>query len=301
MGNVEGSGVHSNNVRRDINSAIKEFYENMNPTNRNIFVLDELIKERNKYYTTTSYIKDIGKSTSYFFDYAKKVGQIYGSLYGDESQGTVTNNYNYLSGEKSHFHQKMQERLFAARHPIAAWDIGLFEKGATNITTNSIRFSTQGISAINPLGVLDSSRTEGSQVNAFRHTLWQSAISAKYGENIATKVGDAHETYRTLDLGVRQFKTLNEADQTIDLLNNIIGRRIGSENKNTSMKVQAQRVLDQFHKDGLYVAKDNPSGVEVVKERITDEQHSYMSRVFERGDNNGFSPDQLLERGKNKK
>ncbi|PHM54994.1 Colicin-E3 immunity protein [Xenorhabdus hominickii] len=77
------------------------------------------------------------------------------------------------------------------------------------------------------------------------------------------------------------------------MLNNRTGRQIGVSNANTSMKEQAKVVLNQFYKEGLYVAKENASGFSVVKEKITDEQFSYMNSQYDRGDNAGFSPEQL--------
>ncbi|PHM47510.1 Colicin-E3 immunity protein [Xenorhabdus hominickii] len=94
-------------------------------------------------------------------------------------------------------------------------------------------------------------------------------------------------------MSVRHFKTSEAADETIDMLNNRTGRQIGVANANTSIKDQAKVVLNQFHKEGLYVAKENASGFSVVKEKITDEQFSYMNSQYDRGDNAGFSPEQL--------
>jgi hypothetical protein len=33
----------------------------------------------------------------------------------------------------------------------------------------------------------------GSEVNAFRHVLWQSTITRLFGENVAEEVGNSHE------------------------------------------------------------------------------------------------------------
>ncbi|WP_440583782.1 DUF6973 domain-containing protein [Xenorhabdus bovienii] len=186
--------------------------------------------------------------------------------------------------------------MFGAAHPIAAYNIGTPEKGSTNISTNAVRFATLGKSEINKDGVLQENKAkEGSQINAFRHTLWQSAITAKYGEEIALHAGNSHEENPKVDLSIRQFTTLSETDQSIDLLNNQIGRQIGLKNQGSSMKEQAKIVLGHFHKEGLYVARKNENGYEIVKEKITDEQFSYMNSEFERGNDNGFMPEKLLQ------
>ena len=67
----------------------------------------------------------------------------------------------------------------------------------------------------------------GSQVNAFRHSLWQAPITQKFGEEVAREVGATHEDNSSANLSQRTFKTMADADQTIDLLNNQIGKQIG--------------------------------------------------------------------------
>ncbi|NDK99615.1 DUF6973 domain-containing protein [Photorhabdus bodei] len=266
------------------NKAIKELHDNMPLTERNLFVLNELIKANGNINNEVGKIK---KLTTYLADFDKKYG------YGTGEDASYSEDwYGAYTGESNNLPQKMKEILFAMRHPIAAYDIGLYERGATNITTNAVRFSTQGNSKTNPNGtLLDNKYKEGSQVNAFRHTLWQATIAARYGEEVALHAGNAHESNPKIDLNIRQFAALKDADQTIDLLNNQIGRRIGLQSGNSSMKAQAKAVLNRFHKEGLYVAKKNAMGFEIVKEKITDEQFSYMNSVFERGNEDGFSPE----------
>ncbi|EQB99348.1 DUF6973 domain-containing protein [Photorhabdus temperata] len=128
---------------------------------------------------------------------------------------------------------------------------------------------------------------EGTQVNAFRHTIWQATIAARYGEKIAKHAGDAHENDPRVDLNIRQFAVLNEADQTTDLLNNQIGRHIGLSSGTTSMKQLALKTLEHFHKEGLYVAAKNANSYEVIKEELPEAQYIYMKSVFESLDENG--------------
>ena len=64
----------------------------------------------------------------------------------------------------------------------------------------------------------------GDEANAFRHALWQATIANRYGNSIATQVGNAHEDNPWALSNIKTtFSTLKEADQTIDLLNNRVG------------------------------------------------------------------------------
>lgn len=130
-----------------------------------------------------------------------------------------------------------RERAFGEHHPLIAREVGWVITGlplgmhSTNISTNAVRFSAG-------FGLNENSAHEGSQVNAERHTLWQATITAKYGSDIATQIGNAHEDNPNVDLSVRSFSgkgALEQADQTIDLLNNQIGRSIGEANPGASM------------------------------------------------------------------
>ena len=69
----------------------------------------------------------------------------------------------------------------------------------------------------------------GSENGAFRHTLWQATITSEYGESIAKQVGNAHEDNPFVNLSNRTFSNVDDADRTVDLLNNIIGRDIGKK------------------------------------------------------------------------
>lgn len=75
---------------------------------------------------------------------------------------------------------------FGLSHPIIALSIGQFKSGSTNITTNAVRFAT------NDLGLNENSSKERSQVNAFRHVLWQATITKRYGIDIASRLKMEH-------------------------------------------------------------------------------------------------------------
>lgn len=148
---------------------------------------------------------------------------------------------------------KVRTAWFALKNPVIASEIGEYVEGSTNISTNVVRFSTRSVDKSSP-SVL--SKGDGGQINAFRHVLWQSYITNKHGYEIAMQVGIVHEENPSVNLSKRRFSTLSDADQTIDLLNNQIGRSLGGRAaNNTKMPNMALRVLNEFYENGLYTAR----------------------------------------------
>ena len=179
---------------------------------------------------------------------------------------------------------------FALRHPIAAGSIGSVSHGSTNISTNSARF------AINT-GLPENRAMEGSHINAFRHTLWQASITEKFGAGIAKEAGNTHEENPTANLSQTSFKTLSEADQTIDLLNNQIGRDIGKANPDASMQQLAIETLNYFNDNGLYTATKQKDGTYSVNQtKLTPEQYSSALKTLTTTNQNGYTPTQQAER-----
>lgn len=160
-----------------------------------------------------------------------------------------------------HLSAKVRTYLFGVRHPIIAGAIGKVKTGvkSTNISAVAVRFAT------NDLGLSENAPHEGSQVNAYRHALWQAMITARFGKSIAKEVGDAHEEDPDVDLSITKFDYLTDADQSIDLLNNQAGRAIGKYfDKNTSRKSIALATIDYYYETGLYVAHSDFVDGEVI-------------------------------------
>ena len=67
----------------------------------------------------------------------------------------------------------------------------------------------------------------------------QALITREFGEEIAKDVGFIHEANN---------KSL---DSQVDILNNAIGRKIGSVNKNSSNKSMAIIIIEEFYKNGF--------------------------------------------------
>jgi RHS repeat-associated protein len=171
---------------------------------------------------------------------------------------------------------------FSIRHPIAASAIGLPSSGSHNISTNSVRFSTR-------IGLEENTAKEGSEVNAFRHVLWQSTITLKFGNNIAHDIGNAHEDnpYAGDDfVSGTVFPTLAKADETIDLLNNKIGRAIGNGNPNADMQYLSLLTLEYFKVYGLWTAtsivnkKGEITGYQVTQTKISLSTYNNAKQVL---------------------
>jgi hypothetical protein len=180
----------------------------------------------------------------------------------------------------------LKEAWFFISHLAAGagYDIGYYKYGTNNISTVATRFATRKyILKEQPA----SFEGEGTEVNAFRHVLWQSYITNKYGYDMALQAGNAHEKNPDADITQRRFKSLKEADQIIDLLNNRLGRRIGeTANKNTVMNTMAIMVLDAFYKDGFYTAREEKSADGKVlsyyidRTTITEEQYQQLKEFY---------------------
>ena len=180
---------------------------------------------------------------------------------------------------------------FGLSHPIIALNIGQFKSGSTNITTNAVRFAT------NDLGLNEKSSKEGSQVNAFRHVLWQATITKRYGIDIAREVGFAHEENPDA-LGDRysiehfkdvEFANSLKADEACDLLNNVQGRIVGITTPEKEMNKIALDVIDKYYTDGFWVSKHIGNGkYKITREKLTEKEYKKIKKNLECLNKNGF-------------
>ena len=183
---------------------------------------------------------------------------------------------------------RKDEYGFALRHPIISADIGRFKHGSTNITTNSVRFSTTlGLTERKSL-----SAHQGSQVNAVRHALWSATITSKYNEGIAKEATNSHEP--NPDLAGSVFSDSLTADSRVDILNNEIGRSIGSGRKGGDMKALTKDILDYYHNKGMWVTDQQSDGTwKIRQEKLSDQQYKQALEELSKCDANGY---QLGER-----
>ncbi len=181
--------------------------------------------------------------------------------------------------------QKAREASFAMKHPFAASRIGIYKKGSNNISTNSVRFATRGeVLSGSARGEMD----ECSENGAFRHVIWQASITSEFGSEIAQEAGNSHENNPNVDLSVRNFSNFTDADQTVDLLNNQIGRRIGEQNKGKNMQELSIIVLDEFKNNGLYTAsQDNKGTWNISLTKLPVEKYSALKIIYKTLNSNG--------------
>jgi len=179
-----------------------------------------------------------------------------------------------------------KEVQFFLKHPQIGSEIGSVVPEGTNISTIATRFSTR-------LGLDENATSEGSQVNAFRHVLWQAMISVKYGAEIVTEVGNAHEDELPQQVELATFigpEAGERADTTADLLNNQTGRDLAAASPNNSNVALANQVLDTFHNTGLVTTQVQSDGsVRTIVTRITDMQYQNAQRALAPLNNNGFT------------
>jgi RHS repeat-associated protein len=175
---------------------------------------------------------------------------------------------------------------FAFWNPTAAVRIGFgVTPGATNISTNSTRFATRGEVLY---GSKRGQEDRGSENGAFRHALWQATITSEFDRSVAAQAGNAHEENAFADLSIRVFDNINDADETVDLLNNIIGRNICDANSGANMNDLANLVLDEFYNNGLFTATENKNGNWVVsKTKLSPEKYSLLKTIYKGLNENG--------------
>ena len=154
-------------------------------------------------------------------------------------------------------------------HARAALDIGKgIKDGSNNLSSTAERFALE----YDKLYKKDKSGKIEEGRNAIRHTLWQGALSSKYGPKIARDAGDSHETRPYADVGVRDFDNKEDADMVTDLLNNKIGRRLGLMYPGCSRRDLALHIIEEYWRSGLYSYEQGRDGRWYVRKRtITDD------------------------------
>ena len=124
--------------------------------------------------------------------------------------------------------------------------------------------------------------------NTLRHTIWQATLASQYNPQVAYDAAMAHETRPYADTSQRIFYTESEADMITDLLNNRIGRKLGHNNKKSSIKELTLLVLDEFWKNGLYAYEKGNDGLYYIKKKkMSDQNYIDVYNSILKLDNNG--------------
>lgn len=87
-----------------------------------------------------------------------------------------------------------------------------------------------------------------SQNNESLHLANEAIRLAPKNQNVIHEIKDIYS---------HKFKTLSDADQAVDLLNNVIGRKIGKTTSiDSTSKDIAKKVLDYYYTNGLNIVKE---------------------------------------------
>ena len=165
--------------------------------------------------------------------------------------------------ERMEGNNEVRQAGYAMLHPYNAYHV----KNSTNVTAGNFQINIG--KAINR-----TQNVEGSPQNAIRHTLWQAITTKDIGKEQTTRVANAHEVTTNVDLKQRHFSNLLDADRTVDLLNNEIGRGIGERNKDASNQTMAKEVIEEYYKNGLWTVKgDAKNGFTIQKTKLTKAQY----------------------------
>ena len=138
-------------------------------------------------------------------------------------------------------------------------------------------------------------------MNASRHTLWQARIANKLGNSTAAQLGNAPENNPWAIKGIKSFANVSFAsrslaDQSADLLNNQIGRRIGRQNPTAAMNDLAIEVLNEFSQQGLWVVTASNGQFSISRQKLTVQQTSNALSILQTLDAEGFNPAEAAAR-----
>ena len=183
-----------------------------------------------------------------------------------------------------------EELLFAILHPSIALDIGKYNKNheLTSISNTAGNFS---INLTKDSKVLQKEEIEPNR-NAMRHIIWQAIITQEYGQEIAKKVGDAHEdnsNIRKFNNSQKTFDKREDADAVVDLFNNIIGRDIGEGmSKNAYKKEIVGQILNKALSSGYWVVSPVKGGFTITRNKISQKEYNETRLKLNDLNNNGL-------------
>lgn len=183
--------------------------------------------------------------------------------------------------ERSEGNANLRTAGYSMLHPINASQVYF----KSNVAATNFQVNIGRAAGLN--------NREGGGQNAIRHTLWQSLNTRDVGAKQSSRAGYAHETTANVDLNKRAFggaDALERADQTIDLLNNQIGRAIGEQNEGADNITMAKAVVNEYYKNGLWTSKEiknkdgNVVGQSIQKTKLTKDQYNAaMTEIDSKG------------------
>jgi RHS repeat-associated protein len=175
----------------------------------------------------------------------------------------------------------IRELNFASQYPLTAYRVGTAKDGSTanlssvssNFAINITRSYTDEVSPYTGNQV-----TDISERNGLRHLIWQGILNQEFGSDISTKIGDSHEYNPNADITYTTYKNKEGADQSVDLFNNMLGRKISRDNPGVSRNELVSKVLDFAKNEGFYTAQPNLNGgYSVGRSKLSNDQYNYSS------------------------
>ena len=170
--------------------------------------------------------------------------------------------YKAVAAGMEHFGRTSDTKTigFGMQRPITALRVGFSSAKHNNISSISTRFASD----ITISAQMDNSPTL-SPGNALRHVIWQALITREFGNNTAKRIGNAHEE--------RSKDAEYQADTFVDQKNNVIGRLIGDDSKNSSNVEIVLKVLEYYRDIGLWISIKQQDGTyKNEQSRMTEEQ-----------------------------
>jgi RHS repeat-associated protein len=185
--------------------------------------------------------------------------------------------YKAIAAGMEHFGRtsKVKTAGFIMQRPISAVLIGLPNDEKNNISSVASHYSIN----ITKHAEMKEDLDIGSPANAMRHTIWQAIITRDLGENVAVRVGNAHE-------GIVNRSDLI-ADTDVDQKNNIIGRTIGLSSKKSSNTEIVRKVIEYYKEYGLWVFSLQSDGT-YKQEQIKMTEDQYKLAIDELQKLNGY-------------
>ncbi|MBA2611288.1 MAG: hypothetical protein H0U95_04900 [Bacteroidetes bacterium] len=144
-----------------------------------------------------------------------------------------------------------QELWWSAWHPVAALKVKKIHKKAMILFKNDDN------------KLLLDNYTNGGKLDAFRHVFFMAAFSQKINIKKLRKLGIAHEKGNYHQF-LKQTKENDEAPDSLsnvmDLTNNELGFKIGSENKKKTLEELKQEVIKEIKEGKAVIMKRQQNG-----------------------------------------
>jgi hypothetical protein len=140
--------------------------------------------------------------------------------------------------------------------------------------------------------------SSGGKLDAFRHVFYFAAFAQKIKPKKIIKFGKAHEKTNYLDFKRGKIEDELVADSlscVMDLLNNEVGVKLGSENKKMSLEELKQKVMDMVNNGDAYTILRDKEGRFVDCNNNVLDMDKYKGKWFVPKCISGFKAKLLVE------